>query len=130
MTKFYAGQIDVLLATSIVESGLDIPKANTIIVFRADKFGLSQLYQLRGRVGRSNIGAYAYFLMPSNKKASLIAQKKLQVLQALNQLGSSFSVASHDMDIRGCGNIVGRSAVRSYERSRSRALSKYARRKY
>ena len=107
MTAFYDGQYDVLLATAIVESGLDIPNANTLIVHRADMFGLAQLYQLRGRVGRSKTRAYAYLTTPVAKKLTPGAEKRLKVLQSLDTLGAGFSLASHDLDIRGAGNLLG-----------------------
>ncbi|MFT4792273.1 MAG: transcription-repair coupling factor (superfamily II helicase) [Paracoccaceae bacterium] len=107
MNAFYDGKQDVLLATSIVESGLDIPAANTLIVHRADMFGLSQLYQLRGRVGRSKARAYAYFTTEPRKPLTLGAEKRLKVLASLEGLGAGFTLASHDLDIRGAGNIVG-----------------------
>jgi transcription-repair coupling factor (superfamily II helicase) len=107
MTAFYERQIDVLVSTNIVESGLDIPTANTLIVHRADMFGLSQLYQLRGRIGRSKSRAYAYLTTPATHKITETAERRLQVLQSLDQLGAGFSVASHDMDIRGAGNLLG-----------------------
>jgi transcription-repair coupling factor (superfamily II helicase) len=90
-----------------VESGLDIPTANTLIVHRADMFGLSQLYQLRGRIGRSKSRAYAYLTTPPDKKLTDGAARRLQVLQSLDNLGAGFSVASHDLDIRGAGNLLG-----------------------
>jgi transcription-repair coupling factor (superfamily II helicase) len=107
MTAFYEGKIDVLVSTNIVESGLDIPTANTLIVHRADMFGLSQLYQLRGRIGRSKQRAYAYLTTPADRKLTETAERRLQVLQSLDQLGAGFSVASHDLDIRGAGNLLG-----------------------
>jgi len=107
MTSFYEGKIDVLVSTNIVESGLDIPTANTMVVHRADMFGLSQLYQLRGRIGRSKQRAYAYLTTPNDRKLTDTADRRLQVLQSLDQLGAGFSVASHDMDIRGAGNLLG-----------------------
>ncbi|HVV27139.1 MAG TPA: transcription-repair coupling factor [Rhizomicrobium sp.] len=107
MTVFYERKIDVLVSTNIVESGLDIPTANTLIVQRADMFGLSQLYQLRGRIGRSKQRAYAYLTTPAEKKLTETATRRLEVLQSLDQLGAGFSVASHDMDIRGAGNLLG-----------------------
>lgn len=107
MNDFYEGKFDILLSTSIIESGIDVPKANTMIVYKAEKFGLSQLYQIRGRIGRSNLSSYAYFVIPNNKKLSPTALKRLEILQAIDQLGSGFSIASHDMDIRGYGNLVG-----------------------
>jgi len=107
MTAFYEGRYDVLLSTAIVESGLDIPSANTLIVHRADRFGLAQLYQLRGRVGRSKLRAYAYLTYPAGRAMTETAQKRLEVLQSLDTLGAGFTVASHDMDIRGAGNLLG-----------------------
>ena len=107
MTAFYEGQYDVLLATTIVESGLDIPSANTLIVHRADMFGLAQLYQIRGRVGRSKARAYAYLTTPNEKTLTLSAEKRLQVLQSLDSLGAGFQLASHDLDQRGGGNLLG-----------------------
>jgi transcription-repair coupling factor (superfamily II helicase) len=107
MTEFYEGRYDVLLSTAIVESGLDIPNANTLIVHRADMFGLAGLYQLRGRVGRSKTRAYAYFTTPERKKLTEGAEKRLKVLQSLDTLGAGFSLASHDLDIRGAGNLLG-----------------------
>ncbi len=107
MNAFYDGQFDVLLATTIVESGLDIPTANTMIIHRADMFGLAQLYQLRGRVGRSKVRAYAYMTLPPNRLLTANAEKRLQVLQTLDTLGAGFTLASHDLDIRGAGNLLG-----------------------
>jgi transcription-repair coupling factor (superfamily II helicase) len=107
MSAFYEGKYDVLLSTTIVESGLDIPAANTIIIHRADRFGLAQLYQLRGRVGRSKLRAYAYLTTPVDKALSEIAQKRLKVLGDLDSLGAGFQLASHDLDIRGAGNLLG-----------------------
>ena len=107
MTAFYEGHYDVLLSTAIVESGLDIPTANTLIVHRADMFGLAALYQLRGRVGRSKIRAYALFTVPANRQLTPQAEKRLKVLQSLDSLGAGFQLASHDLDIRGAGNLLG-----------------------
>jgi len=107
MNAFYDRQYDVLLSTTIVESGLDIPTANTLIVYRADMFGLAQLYQLRGRVGRSKIRAYAYFTIPADMRLTPAAEKRLKVLQSLDTLGAGFILASHDLDIRGAGNLLG-----------------------
>ena len=107
MNAFYDGQYDVLLSTTIVESGLDIPTANTLIVHRADMFGLAQLYQLRGRVGRSKLRAYALFTLPANRKLTDTAERRLKVLQSLDTLGAGFQLASHDLDIRGAGNLLG-----------------------
>jgi transcription-repair coupling factor (superfamily II helicase) len=107
MAAFYDRKFDVLLSTTIVESGLDIPTANTLIVHRADMFGLAQLYQLRGRVGRSKTRAYALFTIPVNQKLTPTAEKRLKVLQSLDSLGAGFTLASHDLDIRGAGNLLG-----------------------
>jgi transcription-repair coupling factor (superfamily II helicase) len=107
MNRFYERQIDVLISTAIIESGLDIPHANTIIIHKADRFGLAQLYQMRGRVGRSKVRAYAYFLLPHGKQLTRQATRRLEVMQTLDRLGAGFTLASHDMDIRGFGNLVG-----------------------
>jgi transcription-repair coupling factor (superfamily II helicase) len=107
MSAFYDGKYDVLLSTTIIESGLDIPTANTLIVHRADRFGLSQLYQLRGRVGRSKVRAYSLFTLPPVGKITLQAERRLKVLQSLDTLGAGFQLASHDLDIRGAGNLLG-----------------------
>ncbi|WP_375690758.1 transcription-repair coupling factor [Pseudooceanicola sp. LIPI14-2-Ac024] len=107
MNAFYDGKFDVLLATTIVESGLDIPSANTMIVHRADMFGLSQLYQIRGRVGRSKVRAYAYMTTKPRVKLTDQAEKRLRVLGSLDTLGAGFTLASQDLDIRGAGNLLG-----------------------
>ncbi|MGD2133553.1 MAG: transcription-repair coupling factor, partial [Maricaulaceae bacterium] len=107
ITAFYEGKFDVLVSTAIVESGLDIPTANTLVVYRADRFGLAQLYQLRGRVGRSKTRAYAYLTIPSTWKITEGAEKRLKVLQSLDTLGAGFTLASHDLDLRGGGNLLG-----------------------
>ena len=107
MTAFYDRKYDVLLSTTIIESGLDIPTANTLIVHRADMFGLAQLYQIRGRIGRSKVRAYAYLTIPPRKKITENATKRLEVLQSLDTLGAGFTLASHDLDIRGAGNLLG-----------------------
>ncbi len=107
MSAFYDRQYDVLLATNIIESGIDIPSANTMIVHRADMFGLSQLYQIRGRIGRSKQRAYAYLTYQPNVKLNPQALKRLEVMETLDTLGSGFQLASHDMDIRGAGNLLG-----------------------
>ena len=107
MSAFYDKRYDVLLSTTIVESGLDIPSANTLIIHRADRFGLAQLYQLRGRVGRSKTRAYAYFTTPASRVITETAEKRLKVLSDLDTLGAGFQLASHDLDIRGAGNLVG-----------------------
>jgi transcription-repair coupling factor (superfamily II helicase) len=107
MSAFYDKRYDVLLSTTIVESGLDIPSANTLIIHRADRFGLAQLYQLRGRVGRSKTRAYAYLTSPVDRVLGEVAEKRLKVLSDLDSLGAGFQLASHDLDIRGAGNLVG-----------------------
>ena len=107
MQAFYEGRADVLLSTSIIESGLDIPRANTLIVHRADRFGLAQLYQIRGRIGRSRQRAYAYLMLPARGGVTEQAKKRLEVLSALDTLGAGFTLASHDLDIRGAGNLLG-----------------------
>lgn len=107
MSAFYEGKYDVLLATNIIESGIDIPTANTMIVHRSDMFGLAQLYQIRGRIGRSRVRAYAYLTYEPDKKLTDQAQKRLEVLETLDTLGAGFQLASHDMDIRGAGNLLG-----------------------
>ena len=108
MLGFMEHEFDVLLCTAIVESGLDIPNANTIFIDRADTFGLAQLYQLRGRVGRSPARAYAYLLVPQERGLTREAQMRLQVLQELDELGGGFKIAAHDLEIRGAGNLLGK----------------------
>ncbi len=107
MSAFYDKKFEVLLSTTIVESGLDIPSANTLIIHRADRFGLAQLYQLRGRVGRSKTRAYAYMTTPATRTITETATKRLHVLSDLDTLGAGFQLASHDLDIRGAGNLLG-----------------------
>jgi transcription-repair coupling factor (superfamily II helicase) len=107
MSAFYDRKYEVLVSTTIVESGLDIPTANTMIIHRADRFGLAQLYQLRGRVGRAKTRAYAYFTTEANRLLTDAAQKRLQVLANLESLGAGFQLATHDLDIRGAGNLLG-----------------------
>jgi transcription-repair coupling factor (superfamily II helicase) len=107
MTDFYDRKYDILLSTNIVESGLDIPTANTMILHRADMFGLAQLYQLRGRIGRAKQRGYAYFTLPPGRILSTAAEKRLHVMQTLDSLGAGFQLASHDLDIRGAGNLLG-----------------------
>ncbi len=107
MAQFSDGGSDVLLCTQIIESGLDLPRVNTMIIHRADMFGLSQLYQLRGRVGRSKIRAYCYFTVPPGRRLTPAATRRLEVMQTLDTLGAGFSLASHDLDIRGAGNLLG-----------------------
>ncbi|MFC4234168.1 transcription-repair coupling factor [Thalassospira xianhensis] len=107
MTDFTDRKFDLLLATNIIESGIDVPNANTMIIHRADMFGLAQLYQLRGRIGRSKQRAYAYLTLPNGKKLTATALKRLEVMQTLDSLGAGFNLASHDLDIRGAGNLLG-----------------------
>ncbi|MEJ2037240.1 MAG: helicase-related protein, partial [Maritimibacter sp.] len=107
MNAFYDGKYDVLLATTIVESGLDIPTANTMVVWRADMFGLAQLYQIRGRVGRAKTRAYCYLTTKPRSPLTETAQKRLKVLGSLDSLGAGFMLASQDLDIRGAGNLIG-----------------------
>lgn len=107
MTEFGDGKYDILLSTNIVESGLDMPAVNTLIIHRADMFGLGALYQLRGRVGRGKQRGYAYLTWPQNHRLSPAAQKRLDVMQTLDTLGAGFTLASHDLDIRGAGNLLG-----------------------
>jgi transcription-repair coupling factor (superfamily II helicase) len=107
MTEFGDGRHDILLATNIVESGLDMPAVNTLLIHRADMFGLAQLYQLRGRVGRGKLRGYAYLTWPPTHRLSAAAEKRLEVMQTLDNLGAGFTLASHDLDIRGAGNLLG-----------------------
>ncbi len=107
MMNFISGEYDVLVSTTIIESGLDIPRANTIIVNNAHQMGLSQLYQLRGRVGRSNLQAYAYLLVPPDKILTTVAEERLKILQELNDLGGGFKIATRDLELRGAGNLLG-----------------------
>jgi transcription-repair coupling factor (superfamily II helicase) len=107
MADFYDHKYDLLLSTNIVESGLDIPSANTLVLHRADMFGLSQLYQLRGRIGRSKTRGYAYLTLPPGRILSAAAEKRLHVMQTLDSLGAGFQLASYDLDIRGAGNLLG-----------------------
>lgn len=108
MSAFFSKEVDVLVCSAIIESGLDVPSANTIIIDRADKFGLAQLYQLRGRVGRSHERAYAYLMIPGEQLITRDAQLRLQVLQELDDLGGGFRLATHDLEIRGAGNLLGK----------------------
>jgi transcription-repair coupling factor (superfamily II helicase) len=107
MTEFGDGKYDILLSTNIVESGLDMPAVNTLIIYRADMFGLGQLYQLRGRVGRGKQRGYAYLTWPPTQRLTPAAEKRLTVMQTLDTLGAGFTLASHDLDIRGAGNLLG-----------------------
>src|SRR5262249_21980899 len=108
MSGFFAKQTTVLVCSAIIESGLDVPSANTIIIDRADHFGLAQLYQLRGRVGRSHERAYAYLMIPGEQLISREAQLRLRALQELDDLGGGFKLAAHDLEIRGAGNLLGK----------------------
>ena len=107
MDDFAAHKYDILLSTNIIESGIDLPTVNTLFVHRADHFGLSQLYQLRGRIGRGKLRAYAYLTLPTDRILTKNATKRLEVMQTLDSLGAGFQIASHDMDIRGAGNLLG-----------------------
>ena len=107
MLDFYAGAFDVLLCTTIIESGLDVPEANTLIVFDADRFGLSQLYQIRGRVGRSNKQAYAYFTVRRDKLLSETAEKRLAAIREFTEFGAGYRIAMRDLEIRGAGDVLG-----------------------
>lgn len=107
MTEFADGKYDILLSTNIVESGLDMPSVNTIIIHRADMFGLGQLYQLRGRVGRGKQRGYAYLTWPQTNSLSAASEKRLEIMQTLDSLGAGFTLASHDLDLRGAGNLLG-----------------------
>jgi transcription-repair coupling factor (superfamily II helicase) len=107
MADFIDHKFDLLLSTNIIESGLDIPSANTLVIHRADMFGLSQLYQLRGRIGRAKLRGYAYLTLPPGRLLTAAAQRRLEVMQTLDTLGAGFQLASHDLDIRGAGNLLG-----------------------
>jgi transcription-repair coupling factor (superfamily II helicase) len=108
MTKFIAGELNVLVTTSIIESGIDIPNANTIIINRADRFGLAELYQIKGRVGRSRQKAYAYLLTPVEEGLSDVARRRLRAIQELSELGAGFRIAAQDLETRGAGNLLGK----------------------
>jgi transcription-repair coupling factor (superfamily II helicase) len=107
MVQFVQGELDILVATTIVESGLDIPRANTMFVARADAFGLAQLYQLRGRIGRSSARAYCYLLVPEPEHITEEARRRLETLQRFTELGAGFQIASMDLEIRGGGELLG-----------------------
>jgi transcription-repair coupling factor (superfamily II helicase) len=109
MRDFYQQRFNLLLCTTIIETGIDIPTANTIVIHRADKFGLAQLHQLRGRVGRSHHQAYAYLLTPEEEALGAQAKKRLEAIQMMEQLGSGFYLAMHDLEIRGAGEVLGES---------------------
>ncbi|MFA5072851.1 MAG: transcription-repair coupling factor [Nitrospirota bacterium] len=108
MSKFLSGSLNVLVTTTIIESGIDIPTANTIIINRADRFGLADLYQIKGRVGRSREKAYAYLLIPAEEQLSDIARKRLRAIQELSELGAGFQIAAQDLETRGAGNLLGK----------------------
>ena len=118
MLKFMQGEYDVLVATSLIENGLDIPRANTIIVNHADKLGLADLYQLRGRVGRSSRRAYAFFLIGSEDTLTPIARRRLAALKEFSDLGAGFRLAALDLELRGAGQSAGGRATRPLERHR------------
>ena len=107
MNDFADAKYDLLVSTNIIESGIDMPSVNTMIIHRSDMFGLAQLYQLRGRIGRSKNRAYAYLTLPEKKRITKTAEKRLHVMQTLDSLGAGFNLASYDMDIRGAGNLLG-----------------------
>ena len=107
MTEFYHKKYNILVCTTIIETGIDIPTANTIVINRADKFGLAQLHQLRGRVGRSHHQAYAYLLLPNQKLLSSDAQKRIEAIKSADSLGAGFNLASNDLEIRGAGELLG-----------------------
>jgi transcription-repair coupling factor (superfamily II helicase) len=108
MLDFYHRRFNVLVCTTIIESGIDVPTANTIIIDRADRFGLAQIHQLRGRVGRSHHRAYAYLITPPRKAMTADAVKRLEALESLEELGAGFTLATHDLEIRGAGELLGR----------------------
>ena len=107
MSDFIDHEYDVLVATTIIESGIDIPSANTLIVLDSDRYGLAQLYQLRGRVGRSDVPAYAYFMYQKNKILSEVAERRLRAIREFTEFGSGFRIAMKDLEIRGAGNLLG-----------------------
>ena len=107
MLKFLKHEIDVLVCTTIVESGIDVPAANTLIVNRADKFGLADLHQLRGRVGRLDLQAYAYFVVPPKYALSELSRQRLKAIEKYSDLGAGFQIAFEDLQIRGAGNLLG-----------------------
>ena len=112
MVDFYHRRFNILLCTTIIESGIDVPTANTIMINRADRFGLAQLHQLRGRVGRSHHRAYAYLIVPPRKQLTADAVKRLEAIESLEKLGAGFVLATHDLEIRGAGELLGESAER------------------
>jgi transcription-repair coupling factor (superfamily II helicase) len=108
MTGFLSGRLNVLVTTTIIESGIDIPTANTIIINRAERFGLADLYQIKGRVGRSREKAYAYLLAPAEETLTDVARKRLRAIQELSELGAGFRIAAQDLETRGAGNLLGK----------------------
>jgi len=122
MRDFTAQRANVLLCSTIIETGIDNPHANTIVINRADKFGLAQLHQLRGRVGRSHHQAYAYLLTPPEDALGTQAKKRLEAIQMMEELGSGFYLAMHDLEIRGAGEILGESQSARSRRSASRSI--------
>ena len=122
MLAFAEGEYDVLVCTSIIESGLDIPNVNTILINRADQFGLAQLYQLRGRVGRSAVRAYAYLVVDKYKTLTSDARRRLEAIEEASELGAGFRIAMHDLEIRGAGELLGRTPARAHRRRRFRSL--------
>src|SRR5690606_39020824 len=107
MADFYRQRFNTLVCSTIIESGIDVPSANTILINRADKFGLSQLHQLRGRVGRSHHRAFAYLLVPERRSMTADAEKRLEAIESLEELGAGFMLATHDLEIRGAGELLG-----------------------
>ena len=128
MLDFVEGRADILLSTTIIESGLDIPRANTMFVDRADTFGLSQLYQMRGRIGRSTQRAFCYLLIPPEANMTADAKQRLHVLQRFSDLGSGFNIASHDLEIRGAGDLLGTRQSGHHRGGRFRDVYPHARR--
>ncbi len=126
MLAFMRHEADILVATTIIENGLDIPLCNTIIINRADRHGLSELYQLRGRVGRSDRRAYAYLLIPPDRELSELARRRLAALKEFSDLGAGFKIAALDLELRGAGNLAGRRAERTHRSRGLRALHHHA----
>ena len=118
MMNFIKGEVDVLVCTTILESGIDIPNANTIIVENADRLGLAQLYQIRGRVGRSDKQAYAYIMYKRDKLLTEVAEKRLKAIKEFTEFGSGFKIAMRDLEIRGAGSMLRRNSTWSYGTSR------------
>jgi transcription-repair coupling factor (superfamily II helicase) len=117
MLDFYHRRFNVLVCTTIIESGIDVPTANTIVIDRADRFGLAQIHQLRGRVGRSHHRAYAYLITPPRKVMTADAIKRLEALESLEELGAGFTLATHDLEIRGAGELLGMNKADKSKRS-------------